>query len=71
MHLRMTGNLLLREPDEGAVADLMEVEPLGGPRLYEGSPELKHLAPASSSTTVASWSSPTCGASARRCCSTG
>jgi formamidopyrimidine-DNA glycosylase len=42
MHLRMTGNLLLREPNEGAVADLMEVEPLGGPRLYEGSPELKY-----------------------------
>jgi formamidopyrimidine-DNA glycosylase len=42
MHLRMTGNLLLREPDEGPVADLMEVEPLGGPRLYEGSPELKY-----------------------------
>jgi formamidopyrimidine-DNA glycosylase len=42
MHLRMTGNLLLRDPDEGAVADLMEVEPLGGPRLYEGGPELKY-----------------------------
>ncbi len=42
MHLRMTGNLLLREPNEGAVAALMEVEPLGGPRLYESSPELKY-----------------------------
>jgi formamidopyrimidine-DNA glycosylase len=43
MHLRMTGNLLLREADEGAVADLMEVEPFGGPRLYEASPELKYV----------------------------
>jgi formamidopyrimidine-DNA glycosylase len=42
MHLRMTGNLLLREPDDGVVADLMETEPLGGPRLYEGSPDLKY-----------------------------
>jgi formamidopyrimidine-DNA glycosylase len=42
MHLRMTGNLLLREEGDGVVADLMETEPLGGPRLYEGSPELKY-----------------------------
>jgi formamidopyrimidine-DNA glycosylase len=41
MHLRMTGNLLLRPADRDAVADLMETVPdpgrLGGPRLYEGS----------------------------------
>jgi formamidopyrimidine-DNA glycosylase len=43
IHLRMTGNLLLREPVEGAVADLMEVEPLGGPRLYQSSAELKYV----------------------------
>jgi formamidopyrimidine-DNA glycosylase len=42
IHLRMTGNLLLREAGEGMVADLMEVEPLGGPRLYEGSPQLRY-----------------------------
>jgi formamidopyrimidine-DNA glycosylase len=55
MHLRMTGNLLLREPDEDMVADLMEVEPRpdgsrsaeprapsNQPRLYEGSPQLKY-----------------------------
>jgi formamidopyrimidine-DNA glycosylase len=42
MHLRMTGNLLLRAPD-GPVADLMEAEPLGGPRLYESTPEEHHL----------------------------
>jgi formamidopyrimidine-DNA glycosylase len=43
LHLRMTGNLLLREAGDGAVADLMEVEPLGGPRLYESTPELKYV----------------------------
>jgi formamidopyrimidine-DNA glycosylase len=45
LHLRMTGNVLLRRPDDGdAVADLMETDPrLGGPRLYESSTELKHL----------------------------
>jgi formamidopyrimidine-DNA glycosylase len=37
MHLRMTGNLLLDEPAEGAALKL------GGPRLYEGSPELRYL----------------------------
>src|ERR687892_2541970 len=37
LHLRMTGNLLLRRPDEGAdaadggVADLMETDRLGAP----------------------------------------
>ena len=39
LHLRMTGNLLLRDPEAGATADLMESEPLGGPRRYESAPE--------------------------------
>jgi formamidopyrimidine-DNA glycosylase len=43
MHLRMTGNLLLREPGDGVVADLMETEPLDGPRLYEATPQLKYI----------------------------
>jgi formamidopyrimidine-DNA glycosylase len=43
MHLRMTGNLLLRPADSAAVADLMESDRLGGPRLYESTPELEHL----------------------------
>ena len=43
IHLRMTGNLLLREAGEGAVADLMETETLGGPRLYESPPEPSHV----------------------------
>ena len=43
IHLRMTGNLLLREAGDGAVADLMEIKPLGGPRLYESSPEPSHV----------------------------
>jgi formamidopyrimidine-DNA glycosylase len=43
MHLRMTGNLLLRPAESGAVADLMESDRLGGPRLYESTPELQHL----------------------------
>jgi formamidopyrimidine-DNA glycosylase len=43
MHLRMTGNLLLRPAASGAVADLMEPDRLGGPRLYESEPELAHL----------------------------
>jgi formamidopyrimidine-DNA glycosylase len=43
MHLRMTGNLLLRPPGSGGVADLMETERFGGPRLYESHPEARHL----------------------------
>jgi formamidopyrimidine-DNA glycosylase len=48
MHLRMTGNLLLRDAeaagtDEGAVADLMETDRLGAPRLYESTPQLRFL----------------------------
>jgi len=45
MHLRMTGNLLLRPadvPDE-SVADLMETDRFGAPRLYESTPQLRHL----------------------------
>jgi formamidopyrimidine-DNA glycosylase len=43
IHLRMTGNLLLRDPVEGETTDLMEIEPLGGPRLYEAPPEPSHV----------------------------
>jgi formamidopyrimidine-DNA glycosylase len=43
LHLRMTGNLLLRPAGRETVADLMEVGRLGGPRLYESHPELRHL----------------------------
>jgi formamidopyrimidine-DNA glycosylase len=43
MHLRMTGNLLLRPPGAEVVADLMETERLGGPRLYESHPHTRHL----------------------------
>ena len=43
LHLRMTGNLLLRDAGGGAVADLMETERLGGPRLYESAPEPSHV----------------------------
>jgi formamidopyrimidine-DNA glycosylase len=42
MHLRMTGNLLLRPPGSSNVADLMDAA-LGGPRLYEAQPEARHL----------------------------
>src|SRR3954465_2006658 len=31
LHLRMTGNLLLRPPGGGATADLLKAEPVGGP----------------------------------------
>jgi formamidopyrimidine-DNA glycosylase len=45
MHLRMTGNLLLREADapEGSAADLMHAERLGPERLYEAEPQLRFL----------------------------
>jgi formamidopyrimidine-DNA glycosylase len=43
LHLRMTGNLLLRDPGEGATADLMKSEPAGGPRRYEAAPEPSHV----------------------------
>ena len=45
MHLRMTGNLLLRgaEAPEGAAADLMHADRLGPERLYEAAPQLRFL----------------------------
>jgi formamidopyrimidine-DNA glycosylase len=43
LHLRMTGNLLIREPGGEVTADLMKTEPLGGPRLYESPPEPSHV----------------------------
>jgi formamidopyrimidine-DNA glycosylase len=43
LHLRMTGNLLLRDPQQGETADLMETGRLGGPRLYESTPEPSHV----------------------------
>src|SRR5215217_7011015 len=43
LHLRMTGNLLIRAPAGDATADLMKTEPLGGPRLYESAPEPSHV----------------------------
>jgi formamidopyrimidine-DNA glycosylase len=43
MHLRMTGNLLVRPAGSTEVADLMETDRLGGPRLYESHPETRHL----------------------------
>ena len=43
MHLRMTGNLLLRPPGSGEVADLMETPRFGAPRLYESEPQARHL----------------------------
>jgi formamidopyrimidine-DNA glycosylase len=48
MHLRMTGNLLLRPAGlagegEEAALDLMEARKLGGPRLYESHPDARHL----------------------------
>jgi formamidopyrimidine-DNA glycosylase len=41
MHLRMTGNLLLRDSEHGETADLMKR--LGGPRLYEAAAEPRHV----------------------------
>lgn len=48
MHLRMTGNLLLRPVSvavegEAAALDLMEATKFGGPRLYETHPQARHL----------------------------
>jgi formamidopyrimidine-DNA glycosylase len=43
MHLRMTGNLLLRPAGSGEVADLMETPRFGAPRLYESEPQARHL----------------------------
>ncbi|MGA8219216.1 MAG: DNA-formamidopyrimidine glycosylase family protein, partial [Solirubrobacterales bacterium] len=56
IHLRMTGNLLLRDPVHGETADLMKTEPAPHgsrsaephapshrPRLYESAPEPRHV----------------------------
>ena len=43
VHLRMTGNLLIRRSGEERTADLMETDRLGGPRLYESPPEPSHI----------------------------
>jgi formamidopyrimidine-DNA glycosylase len=56
LHLRMTGNLLLRDPDAGMTADLMKSEPASHgsrsaeprapshqPPLYESKPEPSHV----------------------------
>jgi formamidopyrimidine-DNA glycosylase len=43
LHLRMTGNLLLRDSEHGETADLMKSERLGGARLYEPAPEPSHV----------------------------
>jgi formamidopyrimidine-DNA glycosylase len=43
MHLRMTGNLLLRDSKHGETADLMKSDRLGGPRLYEAEPAPSHV----------------------------
>lgn len=43
MHLRMTGNLLLRPGDSDDTADLMHRERFGGPRLYESPPDERFL----------------------------
>jgi formamidopyrimidine-DNA glycosylase len=44
LHLRMTGNILVRKPEGGdEVADMMERDRLGMPRLYESSIDLRHL----------------------------
>jgi formamidopyrimidine-DNA glycosylase len=42
MHLRMTGNLLVRPAGVDGFADTMEPR-LGGPRLYESHPDARHL----------------------------
>jgi formamidopyrimidine-DNA glycosylase len=43
LHLRMTGNLLLRGAGGEATADLMKTEALGGPRLYGPPSEPSHV----------------------------
>jgi formamidopyrimidine-DNA glycosylase len=43
LHLRMTGNLLIRAPGDGNTADLMKSEPLGGPRVSESPPDPSHV----------------------------
>src|SRR3954470_16950688 len=43
MHLRMTGNLLLRDSQQGETGDLMKAARLGRSRLYESAPEPRHV----------------------------
>src|SRR3954469_4267355 len=44
LHLRMTGNLLLRGAGgEGETADLMKTEPTGGPRRFESAAEPNYV----------------------------
>jgi formamidopyrimidine-DNA glycosylase len=43
IHLRMTGNLMMRAPGGDATADLMKSGLLGGPRLYGSAPEPDHI----------------------------
>jgi formamidopyrimidine-DNA glycosylase len=43
MHLRMTGNLLLRPEGVDRVQDMMHTDRFGGPRLYEASTDERHL----------------------------
>jgi formamidopyrimidine-DNA glycosylase len=45
MHLRMTGNLLLRDPEAPpeSATDLMHADRLGPERLYESQPQLRFL----------------------------
>ena len=43
MHLRMTGNLLLRPEGSSETADLTAVGRFGAPRRYESHPEARHL----------------------------
>jgi len=43
MHLRMTGNLLLRPDGVDRVQDMMHTDRFGGPRLYEASTDERHL----------------------------
>jgi formamidopyrimidine-DNA glycosylase len=43
LHLRMTGNLLLRDPRGGSTADLMKSERAGGPPRFESAPEPSYV----------------------------
>jgi formamidopyrimidine-DNA glycosylase len=43
LHLRMTGNLLLRDPQLGGTADLMKPDALDGARRYEPAPEPSYV----------------------------
>jgi len=43
MHLRMTGNLLIRPQGADTTVDLMDARRLGAPRLYEADTDARHL----------------------------